>query len=159
MPRQEELRRSYQPSLINLLFIGESPPASGRFFYQRDSGLYRAMREVFQVADEDFLKAFQSAGCYLIDLCPEPVDRLDPRSRRDLCRANEPQLATAIANLQPAKIATLLRSIEDNVKRAAYLAGWQGPFIHLPYPGRWSKHRKIFAEALEPIVRSLRQLS
>jgi hypothetical protein len=114
------------------------------------------MREVFQASDEAFLNVFQSAGCYLIDLCPEPVDRLDPPSRREICRANEPLLATAIANLQPAKIATLLRSIEGNVKQAARLAGWQGPFIHLPYPGRWSKHRKVFAEALEPIVRSLR---
>jgi uracil DNA glycosylase superfamily protein len=156
MLRQEQLRRSYQPSPIDLLFIGESPPASGRFFYQRDSGLYRAMREVFQVADEDFLKAFQSAGCYLIDLCPEPVDHLDPNLRREICRANEPHLANAIKNLQPPKIATLLRSIEGNVKHAAQLAGWQGPIIHLPYPGRWSKHRKVFAEALEPIVKSLR---
>ena len=115
------------------------------------------MREVFQVADEDFLKAFQSAGCYLIDLCPEPVDHLAPQLRRAICRANEPSLATAIAKLQPAKIATLLRSIEDNAKQSVHLAGWQGPLIHLPYPGRWSKHRKVFAEALEPIVRSLHQ--
>ena len=157
MLRQEKLRSSYKPFPVNLLFVGESPPASGRFFYQRDSGLYRAMRDVFQVADEDFLTAFQSSGCYLIDLCPEPVDRLAPQLRREICRANETRLANAIATLQPARIATLLRSIEDNVNQAAELGGWQGPLIHLPYPGRWSKHRKVFEEALEPIIRSLRQ--
>jgi hypothetical protein len=58
------------------LFIGEAPPASGRFFYNRDSGLYRPLRDAFHylddsINDENFLSAFQAAGCYLIDLCSD----------------------------------------------------------------------------------------
>ena len=37
---REHLRRRYRPAHVDLLFIGEAPPASGRFFYQADSGLY-----------------------------------------------------------------------------------------------------------------------
>ena len=150
--RQESLRRSFLPSAVGLLFIGESPPASGRFFYQADSGLYRAMRDAFvaidRAAGENFLAAFQAAGCYLIDLCPHPVDHLDSKSRRAACRAAEPSLARTIAQLNPRRIATVVRSIEGNVTAAASRAGWHGPILHLPYPGRWSRHRDIFLALL-----------
>ena len=43
------------------------------------------------VLDDDgtFLAAFQSAGCYLVDLCAEPVDRLDRISLSAACQAGE----------------------------------------------------------------------
>ena len=87
---RNRLRFRYRPERLRLLFIGEAPPASGRFFYRGDSGLYRAIRDAFRVVDpsftdEAFLPVFQSSGCYLIDLCPDPVDRLDRQSRREAC--------------------------------------------------------------------------
>ena len=138
---------------MRLLFVGEAPPASGRFFYRRDSGLYRAMRAAFHAIDpavneQNFLSLFQSAGCYLIDLCPDPVDRLDRQSRLATCRNSEASLARSIARLEPLMILTVVRSIEDNVTKAASHAGWQGPFLHLPYPGRWSRHRDVFVATL-----------
>jgi hypothetical protein len=113
--KRERLRRRYRPPFIRILFIGESPPASGRFFYQQDSGLYRAMRDAFRVIDpsipdEGFLTVFQSTGCYLIDTCTEPVDHLDAQSRRAARFASEPSLSRRIGRLQPASIVTLLRS-------------------------------------------------
>jgi hypothetical protein len=145
---------------VRLLFIGESPPASGRFFYRRDSGLYRAMRDAFRsidplIRDEDFLAVFQSSGCYLIDLCPTAVDDLDSKSRRDVCRASEGSLSSAIAQLQPVRIATLLRSIEGNVARALLRAEWRGSIIHLPYSVRWSKSRNLFVNTLAPAISNL----
>src|SRR5581483_6874772 len=133
----------------------ESPPASGRFFYQRDSGLYRAFRDAFLAADasiteDGFLAVFQSSGCYLIDTCRDPVDHLDARSRRAACLAAEPSLARQIRNLRPASIVTLLRSIRGNVRRASAAAGWSGPILEVPYPGRWATHRRVFLEKLAP---------
>ena len=160
---RERLRRSFRPACVRLLFVGESPPVSGRFFYQRDSGLYRAMREAFRainplINDENFLAVFRSSGCYLIDLCPDPVDHLDLKSRRAACLAGEALLARAIVRLQPDMIATVVRSIEGNVTGSASRADWHGPFIHLPYPGRWSRYRDVFVEALIPVVKELRSL-
>lgn len=157
---REKLRRAFQPRSVRLLFVGESPPASGRFFYSRNSGLYRAMREAFQRADatiddENFLDRFQSAGCYLIDLCPEPVDQLDLKSRAGARQASEGALARTIARLRPIVIAVMLRSIAANVSRAALRAGWQGRMIHLPYPGRWHQHRRVFIRTLAPTLRRL----
>ena len=149
--QRERLRRSYRPERVRLLFIGESPPASGRFFYRGDSGLYRAMREAFQavdpsITDATFLRSFQSSGHYLVDLCPEPVDRLDTKSRRAESRKAEASLSQAIGQLRPVIIATVVRSIERNVLAAASAANWCGTMIHLPYPGRWLHHKNAFFE-------------
>src|SRR5580658_9845436 len=87
---RERLRHRYRPVDLRLLFVGEAPPASGRFFYQGDSGLYRAMRDAFRaidpsITDESFLAVFRRSGCYLIDACPQAVDQLDRPSRRAAC--------------------------------------------------------------------------
>jgi hypothetical protein len=147
--------------------VGESPPASGRFFYARDSGLYRAIREAFQTADasvshDNFLATFQSSGCYLVDLCANPVDRLSARARRAACAAGEVRLAATISELQPDAIGILLKSIASNVTSSIALAGWRGEVLQLPYPGRWIRHRKAFVELLVPLIArgmDLRRLS
>jgi hypothetical protein len=158
--QRERLRRQFRPASVRLLFIGESPPASGRFFYRRDSGLYRAMREAFQevdpaIADSTFLAAFQEVGCYLFDLCPEPVYRLGAAARRNARQLAERRLSLVIGQLQPAAIATLVRSIEGNALASIAAAHWRGLLLHLPYPGRWKHHRQTFVRELAPIIRPL----
>jgi hypothetical protein len=158
---REALRRSFRPSRIQLLFIGESPPVSGRFFYSGNSGLYRAMRAAFQnayakVDDENFLAVFRARGCYLTDLSREPVDHLDPPLRRAMRSDGEKFLAREFIRLQPTIIAPLLRSIADNVENAAARANWQGQILLFPYPGRWSHYREAFIKALVPVIRRLK---
>jgi hypothetical protein len=154
---REKLRQSFRPATVRALFIGESPPASGRFFYARDSGLYRAMREAFQASDpllndDNFLAAFQTSGFYLVDLCADPVDRMEAKARRTARAAGEVSLARTIAELQPAVIGILLRSIGENVGNAIALAGWHGEVIQLPYPGRWVRHRRTFIDTVAPVI-------
>jgi len=151
--RRARLERRYRPANLRLLFIGEAPPVSGKFFYRRDSGLYRAIRDSFcaidpSMTDSNFLDAFKSAGCYLIDASPHPVDQLDPPSRRAACLASEAWLSRTIQTLRPPAIVTVVRSIRQNVERAASSAGWNGRLIDLPYPGRWKHHRDVFVENL-----------
>jgi hypothetical protein len=151
----QRLRRLYRPAETRLLFIGEAPPTSGRFFYRKDSGLYRAIQDAFRmidlsITDDRFLGIFQKAGCYLIDACAEPVDHLDARSRRAARLASEPSLGRRISRLQPAVIVILLQSIQGNVRRATEHAGWYGEIINLPYPGRWARHREMFLRVLVP---------
>jgi hypothetical protein len=143
-----------------MLFVGESPPASGRFFYNRDSGLYRAVRDAFHLVDEsiddqNFLTVFQAAGCYLIDACSQPVDRMAPAARRTACLAGEALLSRRIRTLQPDSIVTLVSSIRENVERAALRASWTGTMLTVPYPGRWIQHRKVFMELLLPHLKTL----
>lgn len=154
----ERLRQSFRPRKVRILFVGESPPASGRFFYHADSGLYRAIREAFVKAfpnlrEADFLKSFRNLGCYLVDLCELPVDRLPPNMRRKLCRAGEPHLTKTIRSSRPAIVVTVIRSIAHNVQRTERQANWSGRHVELPYPGRWLRHRTAFIRKLVPILR------
>jgi hypothetical protein len=103
---RENLRRQYRPHKVRILFIGEAPPASGRFFYQADSGLYRAVRDTFIAAfpslqKDEFLEAFRDLGCYLVDLCGQPVDQLPQHARTSICHAGERRLARTIRELRP----------------------------------------------------------
>lgn len=158
--QREALQEKFRPEQIRLLFVGEAPPASGRFFYSGNSGLYRAMREAFKavdprINDENFLDVFQASGCYLVDLCPMPVDRLNTESRRRARSAGERRLRERLIELRPVKIAAMLRAIADHVTNSAVSANWRGEILELPYPGRWSRHRAKFVKALEPSLREL----
>lgn len=154
---RERLRKRYRPNRVRLLFVGESPPASGRFFYQADSGLYRAVREAFvkvfpAVAEPDFLASFRDLGCYLVDLCGAPVDRMARRQRQQICRDSEVRLSRLIKDFQPEAVITVVRSIALNVTRAQQLARWSGSHLVLPYPGRWHHHRIAFLRTLSPVL-------
>ena len=155
---RERLRRRYQPARVRMLFVGESPPASGRFFYQADSGLFRAIRQTFVAAfpklkDDDFLKTFRDLGCYLIDLCESQVDRMTPKNRRFACARGETRLGATIRRLNPEVVVTVVRSIAANVRRAIAGAKWHGELVELPYPGRWKSHRVEFERGLRPALR------
>lgn len=155
---RERLRRRYRPARVRLLFVGEAPPASGRFFYQEDSGLYRAVRDAFvhvfpKVRKNDFLAFFRERGCYLVDLCGRPVDRLSPKERRIACLSGEAHLARTLKQLSPEIVITVVRSIEANVRRSEERANWYGRRIELPYPGRWHRHRTRFLRELAALLR------
>jgi hypothetical protein len=157
---RERLRKRYRPAGVWVLFVGEAPPASGRFFYQADSGLYRAVRDIFIAAfpslqKSRFLDSFRSLGCYLVDLCREPVDKMHRHARRRACLSGEVHLCRTLRQLRPQVVITVVRSIGVNVRRAEGLAKWSGLHIELPYPGRWHQHRIRFRAKLVPLLRKV----
>jgi hypothetical protein len=159
LAKRERLRERCRPRRCESLFVGEAPPASGRFFYRADSGLYRAIRDTFSAAfpcmrSAQFLDFFRSLGCYLVDLCGSPVDGMNLRSRRRICLAGEARLSRRIRQLRPKIIVTVVRSIGINVRRAEQHANWSGPHFELPYPGRWHRYRGEFRRKLVPVLRA-----
>ena len=165
---REQLRRSFLPADVRVFFIGESPPAAGTFFYAADSGLYRATRDAFGAAlpschgSDSFLTCFAACGCYLDDLCHEPVNHLTDRrdgswqKRLKARRGGEPRLAQTLAELQPQVVVILLKGIAKNVARAASLAGYaEVERYTLTYPSRWHLHRLAYRRELTALVRDL----
>ena len=82
MPRTAwapQIRNHYRPDRIRILFVGESPPASGKFFYNGNSQLARNMRRILGrlLLDDpkDFLARFEASGCCLDDLVLIPVNK------------------------------------------------------------------------------------
>jgi hypothetical protein len=85
------LRRRYLPDLPKLIFVAESPPASGKYFYdpsgKAGEALFRAMME--QVGSLDTqnkrqgLLAFQRRGYVLVDATYKPVNKGLTNKERD----------------------------------------------------------------------------
>ena len=154
---REYLRRRYRPDHVRIMFVGEAPPASGRFFYQADSGLYRAVRDTFisalpNLEKARFLESFRALGCYLVDLCGQPVDHMDRKERQRVCLAGEASLSRTLRQLRPEIVVAVVRSIGRSVKRAEDRAKWSGLHVELPYPGRWVHHRAEFRRTLVPLL-------
>lgn len=140
--------------------VAESPPASGRFFYGADSGLYRAVRDVFAAEysptdDQSFLESFRDRGWYLVDLCRTPVNRLPLRTRRQAHHEAVAGLARTIRRLRPGAVVLVVRLVSPFVRHALRLAGWRGPYYELPYPGRWATARRDFAKRFHAVLRTL----
>jgi hypothetical protein len=150
------------PARVHVLFVGESPPAGGTFFYAGDSMLFRATRDAFCEAlgtsDERFLAQFAELGCYLDDLCLQPVNELAAAERRKARGEGEARLAGTIAALQPLVMVVLLRAIDTNVARAAVRAGCKHIERHVvTYPSRWHAHRVAYHRELTALLRDLSQ--
>jgi len=67
---------------------------------------HRAVRYAFLEArriapDVDFLDIFRASGCYMVDLCGTPVDRLGRTARAGLCQNSEARLAGYSASFGP----------------------------------------------------------
>lgn len=147
----ERTRRHYRPDEVRVLFIGESPPAGGTFFYYANSKLYDATREAFEAGipalrrRDDFLDAFKRLGCYLEDLSPVPVNHLDlkdreqRRQRRTLRAEGIKPLARRMRPWSPLVVAPVVLDMvkTGDITETLRLAGHaDAERADLPFPGR-----------------------
>jgi hypothetical protein len=166
---RERLRRQFKPGTVKVLFVGESPPAGGAFFYAADSELYRSTRDVFTNVfaecrtEEPFLTAFAAMGCYLVDFSLQPVNRLTDsadggrQTRGHILRDAEPGFANTLRELQPDSIVVVVKSIVANVDRAIARAGIDPDVYVLTYPSRWHHHREAYRRELAQVLRKLKR--
>jgi hypothetical protein len=157
----EAIRASYRPSKITTLFVGESAPVSGDFFYYGNTALKRYMQIAVEtsIGDDgtDFLTRFKGYGWYLDDLVLTPVNHLKKPERIGMCQAARGSLAQRIAQYQPAAIVTLLISIQPIVDAAAIDAGSTAERFAVPFPGMGQQGR--FKAAMAQILPKLPRLS
>jgi hypothetical protein len=140
MAATEALRSSYRPNRITTLFVGESAPASGAFFYDGDNTMVTYFQRATDIAlpgNGDFLARFRDHGWYLDDLVLEPVNHLKGAPRRAACRAARDSLSARIAEYQPLAIVVVLLAprVKDVVFDAARRAGTTAALFAVPFPG------------------------
>jgi hypothetical protein len=155
-PNFENVRRSYRPARITTLFVGESAPHGGTFFYNQDSGLFREIRKAFKSA-ESFLEEFKRSGFYLDDLVLEPINHLPRIARTSLQKQSIPAFASRLKTYNPAAVVILLKSIKPMVLAAMRQAGLSFEPFCTPYPGMGNQPR--FHQAMAQIIPSLPTLS
>jgi hypothetical protein len=148
---------------VRVVFIAESPPAGGTFFYRANSKLYYATRQAFETAipalrrEDDFLEAFKQLGCYLDDLSPRPVNHLDMNDpeRRQARREGVAPLARRMRPWSPRAAVVVMKAIVPQADEALARAGHANVLrATLPFPAR---HIPQYIEQLTEVVRDWRR--
>jgi hypothetical protein len=158
---REQTRRSYRPDDVRVLFIGESPPTGGTFFYDANSILHHATRDAFiaaapRLASRVFLNAFQQMGCYLVDLSLEPIDKSPDADKRQARKDAVPGLARRLNGETPRVVVVVVKAILPQVRQALGTAGLdEVPREAVPFPGQW--HRGTYVTELEELIRGWRR--
>ena len=147
----EKLRHSFRPKHITTLFVGESPPHKGTFFYKGDSLLYHRMREAFG-AGVNFLQEFQAKGLFLDDLVLYSINQIKDKNEREEHRQKGAlSLAQRMEDYQPLAVVAVMCAIKpmvENAMRDARLS--HAPLHVVPFP-RPEHHERLKAEMAEII--------
>jgi hypothetical protein len=168
-------RRKYRPRKIFFLFIAESPPSSGGFFYFGTTigkdHLFRETMKALEFWPEDepmrrgvdkrsMLRRFQSIGLYLLDTCVFPVDKLRPRERRKAVLGQTPRLVNDVIEADPLHIFVVKSSIFNPVSIALREAGLLTRVLNtgpVPFPSHGNQ--RIYRSMLRHALRKARLLS
>ena len=160
MDQIEAIRASHRPLKITTLFVGESAPVSGDFFYSRETQMLRNMRTAVERTygkTENFLRTFKQYGWYLDDLVLEPINDLKQKKERETkWWEAKGSLATRIKEYRPEAIVTLLLGMTHVVSEAAREAGFSGRLHTVPFPGNGQQKR--FAIKMAEILPELPRL-
>lgn len=91
-----DLRNQWIPENIKIIFICESPPVSGKYFYDTEglvteplfSAMMNSVLGINPVNKKDGLLAFQQAGLLIIDATYTPVNKLTDAKRDTIITKN-----------------------------------------------------------------------
>ena len=152
----EEIRNLYRPDKIKILLVGESPPASEKFFYVEGGAMTAFTRQAFKRAyhrsfpRQEFLSDFQSLGCFLDDLCHSPVNRLKGHEREQALQDNIDSLADRIRHAAPEVVIAVFKKIGEYVRQAVRESGVPSTVYVLYAPG--NGHQNKYIEGLSEIL-------
>ncbi|MBS7565903.1 hypothetical protein KHS38_15960 [Mucilaginibacter sp. Bleaf8] len=125
----DALKQQYKPDKVKLLFVADGVPIGHKYFYLKNSNLYKAIKAAFvQVfgefkSDDEFLEFFKEMGCYIDNISDKPVKDLPPAQQRTLRQEGVPQLASHIAQMKPQLVIISLKVIEKQVREAIAQSG------------------------------------
>lgn len=152
----EPLRASYRPAKIKVLFVGESAPAGGAFFYKQTGQVHSQFRQALapHIGDHPtFIEAFQQAGFYLDDLVLEPVNWLSRSERKAIHVASVPSLVLRLKEYEAPLVVAFMKGIAAPVKAAIAASGTSCQFVVVPFPGNGRQGE--FRSAMTAIMPSL----
>jgi len=160
-------REKYRPETTDILWVAESPPVGGGYFYfEKASGGNHLFRETMRALgwwpmDEpmhtgfdksSLLRKFQGAGHYLIDLSPTPVDGLPPKERRIALRKSVPHMMDELTAINPNGVLIIKRNVfrilYPNLKSSEFKVLNSEP---IPFP---SNHwQAVYRERIRGLIR------
>lgn len=144
------LRNNYLPKRIKLIFILESPPANGRYFYNPQGTttepLFSAMMKLMDYHPKDKadgLAEFQKRCYFLVDVTYQPINRIRGARRNEIILRHLPYLLDdlkAVTRNQRTKIilvkANICRMLEAPLKELCYNVVNDGIIVPFPSTGQ-----------------------
>lgn len=150
------LRQPFVPDEVKLLLLFESPPASGRYFYDPEGRmtepLYGAIMNLFGWTPEtkaQGLALMRESGCLLLDATYQHVNGMPKRQRRDIMRTEYPLLRE---RLPDAPILIGMVGVLDAVKELLLKDGYEvlNGDLRIPFPAN-GQQRKFYEMAREAL--------
>jgi hypothetical protein len=137
------------------LFVGESAPVSGRFFYHGNSRMWQVVMSAIEesLPGQGTIASFKANGWYLDDLSITPINNLRGKARRVACAAARENLAERVGQHKPLAIVSLMRGINEDVEAAMAIAGCKVSHINTPFPGMGQQ--KKFRDQMRPLWATL----
>ena len=141
------LRRPYEPETVKLIVVAESPPRSGKYFYNREGQqtepLFAAMMGQLGLpytTKHEGLLNFQQCGWILVDATYEPVDQHgDAPIRNQIIERDYPQLLHDLKALSPNSSAPVVlikanvcRLLQDRLAREGFNVLNRGDVVFFP---------------------------
>ncbi len=162
------LRNRFFPKDLKAIFVLESPPASGRYFYNPDGRtgepLFSAMmRSVLgldphSAAKAEGLRKFQEAGYLVVDAAYIPVNKMDDKERDRVILENlgnlvedlREQMRKAGKDSAPVILvkANICRLLESRLLERGFRVANQGSVIPFPSNGQ----QKVFERKIQELI-------
>ena len=158
------LRNRYLPENIRTIFVLESPPASGRYFYNPGGSLseplFRAMmKDVLGIgpgSKEEGLKEFAERGYLLIDATYTPVNDCKKKTKRNgVILRDLPALVDDLRKYaQPGTEIVLVKAnvcrlLEPKLRELGLNVANRGTVIPFPSSGQQRKFAKTLGQVLQ----------
>ena len=148
-----KLRKRYLPSKLNLLFILESPPVSGNYFYDETGKttdpFFRAFMKLLSYSPtdkKDGLEYFKSNGYLIIDATYKQVNKLKGKIRDYTILSDYNRLIDDLENMCPEKNvpiilvkANICRMFDERLTERGFNILNKGVVIPFPSHGHQQK--------------------
>ena len=151
------LRNKYLPTNLSVVFILESPPISGKYFYDEAGScgepLFSAMMKLLNFNPknkQEGLKYFSESGHLIVDATYEPVNALKGKTRDNTILENFENLVTdleSLGNIKQIKFilvkANICRLLESRLLSKGFNVQNNGIVVPFPSTGQ---QKKFFIE-------------
>lgn len=158
------LRNKYHPRNLKLIFILESPPVSGKYFYDETGKvtepLFSAMMKLlgYSPTDKrDGLEFFRRNGYLIVDATYKQVNRLKGKIRDDTILSDYKNQISDLKAVNPQKTipiilvkANICKLLKDRLSTEGYNIANNGAII--PFPSNGQQNR-FHSKALEILSR------
>lgn len=161
----KEMRDAYKPETMRAIFILESPPKSGKYFYNPagnvNEQLFKALMQFAGIEHgkkEEGLRQFRDRGFFVVDASYQPVNNLKGKARDNKILEEYGALVHDLNFINPDRTIPLIlvkknicKLMEPRLKNAGFKVANDG--VSVPFPG--SGRQRDFRERIARIAASL----